>query len=160
MFHGLTIREYIKEHINHDTEYWQFGTGADYILSYLLQYSEKDWAWLSNEILNWRAEEIEILAASLAHIKKTPDDTDGIIRPRFKLFSQIFGNLEAAQAYDLLDDLLEFLEINKPELEKDSLQRIQIQLDNIKELFIKENQSQWLSEIQDKINSRIKNKTH
>ena len=155
MFHGLTIREYIKEHIDSDTEYWQFG-GADYILSYLLKYSDRDWDWLSKDILNWQEEEVEILAISLAHKQPFLQDTDRILRQRFNLFSQIFVNIEAVQAYDLLDELLEFLCADIPELEKDALQRIQNQFDKINGLFRNENQSNWLTDIHDKISEKLK----
>ncbi len=156
MFHGLTIREYIIANINHDSEYWSLGTGAHYIITYLLKYSDKDWKLLSRDILKWSQEEVEILAISLAYKEHFSQDTDRILRQRFNLFSQIFENFEATEAYDLLDDLVEFLDLDVPELEKDSLQKIQIQFHNIKGLFKQENQSQWFSEIQDKINQRVK----
>ncbi len=155
MFHGLTIREYILKNQNHDTAFWAYGTGADYILSYLLKYSDKDWSWLNKEILKWQQEELEILAISLAYNEQFPQEADRILVQRFNLFSIIFENIEAAEAYNLLDELLEFLNIKELVIEKSSLLRIQKQFDTIKAPLKEKPYFQWFSEIQSKINSRI-----
>lgn len=155
MFHGLTIREYINENINQDTDYWYLNIGSHYILTYLLKYSDKDWIRLKEDILRWEEEEIEILAISLAYKDQFPAEANQILRQRFELFSHIFYNVSTALAYELLDELLEFLNLEVLEFDRCSLHRIQNQFNSISVLYKNEHQSQWFSKIQDKINSKI-----
>lgn len=156
MFHGLTIKEYIIEHINEDTEFWSLEIGAYYILDCLLYFSDKDWAWISKEVLNWEQDEIEILAIVLASYDPLPSEADKILKQRFTLFSQIFESMEAGLAYNLLDDLEIFLGLDVSNLEIESLRNIQIQFDKIKEIFKEANYVPWFSKIQNILSERMK----
>lgn len=154
MFHGLTIKEYIIEHINEDTKFWSLEIGAYYILDSLLYFSDEDWAWISKETLNW--EQDEILAIVLACYDPFPSEADKILKQRFTLFSQIFENMEAGLAYDLLDDLETFLGLDVSNLEIESLRKIQTQFDKIKEVIKEAHYVPWFSNIQNILSEIMK----
>ena len=58
--------------------------------------------------------------------------------------------------YDLLDELLNFLELTDLNLEINSLRKIQTQFDKLKSMFNEENSIKWFSEIQSKINDKMR----
>ena len=65
-------------------------------------------------------------------------------------------SVELHISYDLLDELLNFLELTDLNLEINSLRKIQTQFDKLKSMFNEENSIKWFSEIQSKINDKMR----
>ncbi|MDX1350595.1 MAG: hypothetical protein R3279_10125 [Putridiphycobacter sp.] len=154
MFHGLSVKEYINEHLNDDTDYWYIGMGADYVLTQLYNYSAKDWIELEVDVRNWDDEALEILIIVLSHKESFYRETNKISFQRSRVFAQIFDSVDVSLAYDFLDELWELLEF--PNWDIELLYVVLNKLNIIKESVADDPiQAKAVSKIEEKLKAKI-----
>lgn len=95
-----------------DTDFWYFG-GDLVINSKLLSYTKEDWQKLTEDLVHWKSNQIEILGLILSTVKNSSElnDTNPLESMKSECYSHILTICDDDLFSDLIDNI-NFLKLN------------------------------------------------